>query len=749
MTGNGTRRSATDCATRAYGAVEATGDVVIESLEARTNCGSGIVTDGSIDLDFGFLIGNTRHGAISAMGDIRLGIQHEISQNKLDGLRCSEGTLQSSSVELKMIGNEGNGILAREVRLFSGEVLIEESGLNGIEVAGLLDARVPLRVNRNGKKRAPLACQEHRVGGIVVTLGNVSVSRVEADGNCGSGIYCEDGSVSIDGTATLNNNTQFGIWCPSDSVELHGSQHTVSMNGKDGIYAFDGPVSIEGSATLHGNGRLQPGECASGSVGAIWTQGELESGELDIQDNCGSGIRAGAVRAGSVRLLMNSQYGIVMLGDSRVELVGAEHEIARNGLDGILAPNAPVHIEGKANIVGNNRSLTPRDCDQDPPSRGGICTGKRITGDDIEARLNCGTGLIADLGVEVTRLNCSSNTQHGLHSRSGGLLATGTGHFFSHNGGDGIVTPSGRVEIRGVLEASSNGRNGISATDVWVEAGEICNNAQLGIDIFGRPGSVRTGAVRLNCGNGLGPVRTLSGAIITPPPGAAVSGVPNPSPGDAPPGQDFPADFYSVSAGASAGGGLADQGIGGGAEPLAIALVIDLPAGMDIETYFNHGPTADQPTPHWYEFLHDGTTGAELLPGRVVLHLVDGLRGDDDLAQDGAISSLGGPARTAAAGDRQLPGDCNQDGLVNISDTICVLGFLFLGNPGRLPCGDGAGEHPGNRALLDWQPDGGINIADAVAGLAFLFLGGPPHALGSGAEPCVGIAGCPASRACP
>jgi CSLREA domain-containing protein len=105
----------------------------------------------------------------------------------------------------------------------------------------------------------------------------------------------------------------------------------------------------------------------------------------------------------------------------------------------------------------------------------------------------------------------------------------------------------------------------------------------------------------------------------------------------------------------------------------------------------------------------------------------------------------------AAAPARQVPGDCNQDGRLDISDASCVLGFLFLGVPSRLPCGDGSSADPANVALIDWQPDGRPDLSDAVALLAFLFSGGAPHpAAVSGSETrgCVEIPGCPDNASC-
>ena len=73
-----------------------------------------------------------------------------------------------------------------------------------------------------------------------------------------------------------------------------------------------------------------------------------------------------------------------------------------------------------------------------------------------------------------------------------------------------------------------------------------------------------------------------------------------------------------------------------------------LPPGQGMETYFKYGPTPTDASPHWYEFLADGSTGAEISEDRVNLHFVDGERGDDDLAADGKVVDPGGPARISS-----------------------------------------------------------------------------------------------------
>jgi hypothetical protein len=103
-------------------------------------------------------------------------------------------------------------------------------------------------------------------------------------------------------------------------------------------------------------------------------------------------------------------------------------------------------------------------------------------------------------------------------------------------------------------------------------------------------------------------------------------------------------------------------------------------------------------------------------------------------------------------GRPQVPGDCNQDAVLDVSDAVCALGVLFTGTPAAFPCGDGTPADPGNRALLDWQPDGSVDLSDAVAILQFLFLNAAAHPLavpGSETMTCVAIPGCDANTRCP
>ncbi len=100
----------------------------------------------------------------------------------------------------------------------------------------------------------------------------------------------------------------------------------------------------------------------------------------------------------------------------------------------------------------------------------------------------------------------------------------------------------------------------------------------------------------------------------------------------------------------------------------------------------------------------------------------------------------------------QVPGDCNQDGTVDVSDAVCLFGVLFVGTPPAFPCGDGSPDDPGNIGLIDWQPDGLVDISDGISALNFLFVSGfPAHTLavpGMEVSGCVPIAGCDDNPSC-
>jgi hypothetical protein len=104
----------------------------------------------------------------------------------------------------------------------------------------------------------------------------------------------------------------------------------------------------------------------------------------------------------------------------------------------------------------------------------------------------------------------------------------------------------------------------------------------------------------------------------------------NPDPANSPADEFFDAGFFSFQV-----LGLAPAG--------SVTVTLDLHGQGAPRRYWKYGPSPTNSQPHWYEFDHDGTTGARVQQAVVFLDLVDGQRGDADLTADGVIHEPGGP----------------------------------------------------------------------------------------------------------
>lgn len=93
--------------------------------------------------------------------------------------------------------------------------------------------------------------------------------------------------------------------------------------------------------------------------------------------------------------------------------------------------------------------------------------------------------------------------------------------------------------------------------------------------------------------------------------------------------------------------GFVQYGVRGLSEGAATTVTLNLEDGIDANSYWKYGPTPDNTEPHWYNFAYDGETGAQIFPAerRIVLHFVDGKRGDDDLTANGVIDDPGAPVK--------------------------------------------------------------------------------------------------------
>jgi hypothetical protein len=109
-----------------------------------------------------------------------------------------------------------------------------------------------------------------------------------------------------------------------------------------------------------------------------------------------------------------------------------------------------------------------------------------------------------------------------------------------------------------------------------------------------------------------------------------VRAIDNPSPGNTP-NVEFPVGFFSF---------IID--LQGNSGPVVVTMY--LPQGAVITDYYKYGQTPVLPLPHWYQFMYDSQTGAEIIqPNIVDLHFIDGERGDNDITVNGYIVEPGGP----------------------------------------------------------------------------------------------------------
>ena len=99
---------------------------------------------------------------------------------------------------------------------------------------------------------------------------------------------------------------------------------------------------------------------------------------------------------------------------------------------------------------------------------------------------------------------------------------------------------------------------------------------------------------------------------------------------------------------------------------ISLAFPHDVPAGTE---YWKHGPTTDDPTPHWYQIPVSDDDGDRI----IVITLTDGGIGGDDLAANGVIVDDGGPSLPMSK-----RGDLNSDGRITPADAVIVLPSAML-----------------------------------------------------------------------
>lgn len=203
----------------------------------------------------------------------------------------------------------------------------------------------------------------------------------------------------------------------------------------------------------------------------------------------------------------------------------------------------------------------------------------------------------------------------------------------------------------------------------------------------------------------------------------------NPSPNDSPQGVNFPVGFFDYV--------IEGVGVGGSA-----VVNVYPESGSVVNTYYQYGPTGDDPADHWYPFMYDGQTGAIIHADRIELHFVDGRRGDDDLLADGRIVDPGAPGGTQFPWQNSaLPEDVNCDTLVTTLDVLTLIADINSGGLGPLPATmDGSRIHT---HYPDVDPNNELSPHDVLMTILYINAqaGGNPEGESPGPDPRVSSSG--------
>ncbi len=129
-------------------------------------------------------------------------------------------------------------------------------------------------------------------------------------------------------------------------------------------------------------------------------------------------------------------------------------------------------------------------------------------------------------------------------------------------------------------------------------------------------------------------------------------------------------------------------------------VVLVLPEGASVNEYYKYGPTPDDPVLHWYSFMYDGETGAEINGNIITLYLIDGLKGDDDILVNGQVFDQGAPVSYSIGVPKT-----GQDVSYAKGDDGDIKAGIEWPNPRFTDNGDGTVTD--NLTGLMWLKDGG------------------------------------------
>lgn len=106
----------------------------------------------------------------------------------------------------------------------------------------------------------------------------------------------------------------------------------------------------------------------------------------------------------------------------------------------------------------------------------------------------------------------------------------------------------------------------------------------------------------------------------------------------------------------------------------AVQVTLFLSGSVPVDSYWKYGKEPGNETEHPYDFAYSGEgTGAEIIGNTIILHFIDGQRGDDDLTPDGIIVDDGAPVATSTV----IPALSNE-GMIALVILLSFFAFLMI-----------------------------------------------------------------------
>jgi len=472
---------------------------------------------------------------------------------------------------------------------FGGDgVLHDQDGYHLLQLSG------PLEITQNCGWGVRSSAVDRADGAILALVSrNVSVSNNGYGAGCqGGGLHAAGGLSGPAGTVlTASGNNGPGL-----DVRSNNSAGTA--------LAFQGVTLINDN---QGHGIIADSDASFGGSPA-------QRGS--VSGNLGAGaVVTGAVVFGAVDIHHNGGWGVTSAGTATM----IDVDVSYNSLGGVRA-GAGVGMGSRDVVVTNNGGAGIRVEGADPASAPPL--GAALSDARIEE--NAADGLVVLAGA-VIGANLAVNNNEGAGAQLAGDATLRDSRFCSNTAAD--LTIGGSADLANVQSGATCDQDDDGILDsVEDAAGNGGDGNQDGVpdrqqaNVASLPNAVDGRSVTVAAASALAGVEALS-ALTQP----------------LPAGYTFPVGFLQFE--------LADIGA-----QAAVTATLYLPDGVAPTTYFKVGPTPDAPAAHWYEFLYDGATGAQVQGGAIVLHFVDGARGDGDLAANRRIVDPGGPARAASGG---------------------------------------------------------------------------------------------------